>query len=95
MTKNTHTDPMESLLEGPMDWARQKFSKGPEVVDSSVDLSNVKDVTPDPSKEALRALISAYNSADLVAQFKFIEKLVQYDGEKVKEIQAKLANKGL
>lgn len=94
MTK-LYTDPIETLMEGPLDWAREKLTgvKQPEVVDSAKDLSNVKDVTPaapDPIKASVNAMVSAYNEADVAAQIRFIELLIKHDGDKVRELMLKV-----
>lgn len=92
---NSYTDPMETLIEGPLDWAKEKLTgvKQPDIVDPAKDLSGVKDVTPpapDPMKASVNAMVSAYNEADVAAQIRFIELLIKHDGDKVRELMLKV-----
>jgi hypothetical protein len=92
MADNTYTDPMMSLTEGPLDWAKDKLTgiKRPQIVDPSVDISSAKDVTPDQYKEGVNTIINAYNAADLRQQMRFIEILLTHEMEKVKAIMPKI-----
>lgn len=89
MLDNTYTDPMMSLLEGPFDWGSSK----PKVVAPSVDISHAKDVTPDPHKEGINAMVEAYNAGDVRQQMRFIEILLTHEMPKVQAVMQKV--KGL
>ena len=66
MIDKYYTDPMETLVESPMNWAKEKLTgvKHGDVEDVP-DMSSAKDITPTPDdavKAALNVLISAYNN---------------------------------
>jgi hypothetical protein len=91
MADNKYTDPMVSLLEGPADWVKDKLAgtPRPEVVDPATDISSAKNVTPDPHKEGINAIVNAYNAADLRQQMRFIEILLTHEMDKVNAVLSK------